>query len=79
MNFLGDAGMGPLCDALPRNTHLLWLALRLNGTSPYFDAQHLLPAVRANTSLRLLEADPGEAGASAERFVRDRRAGARRQ
>jgi len=54
---LGDAGLGPLCDALARNTHLRNLSIGFNGMSAAFAAQRLLPAVRANRSLRLLEAD----------------------
>jgi hypothetical protein len=57
MSHLGDAGLGPLCDALPRNTHLRNLRIQSNGMSAAFAAQRLLPAVRANRSLRLLEAD----------------------
>ena len=51
---LGDEGLGPLCDALPRNTRLHTLDISSNGITHAFTAQHLLPAVRANTSLRHL-------------------------
>ncbi len=54
--FLGDAGLGPLVDALPHNHHLRELRVADNGMSAVFTAQRLLPAVRANTSLRMLEA-----------------------
>jgi hypothetical protein len=52
---LGDAGLAPLCDALPRTTRLRELELWNNGASAAFWVQRLLPAVRANTSLRQLE------------------------
>jgi hypothetical protein len=45
-NGLGDDGLRPLCDALPRNTHMRHLLLRDNGMSDAFMAQHLLPAIR---------------------------------
>ncbi len=57
---LGDAGLGPLCDALPRNSHLQGLEAVVNDMSDAFAAQRLLPAVRANTSLRNLAVDKGE-------------------
>ena len=71
-NHLGDAGLGPLCDALPRNTHLCTLKIQSNGMSAAFAAQRLLPAVRANESLRLLEAD--DVADEAVRLVNARRA-----
>ena len=51
---LGDAGLGGLCDALPRNTHLSELDLHRAGVSEAFARNVFLPAVRANTSLRVL-------------------------
>jgi hypothetical protein len=65
---LGDAGLAPLFDALPRNTHLR--TLRCNGIaiSAAFSRDTFLPAIRANTSLRELEASAwwgGEEGAVA--------------
>ena len=51
---LGDAALGPLCDALPRNTHLRILDVSANDFSAAFAAGRLLPAVRVNTSLRKL-------------------------
>ncbi len=51
---LGDDGMGPIMRALPRNTHLRALACPGNHMSDAFAADVLLPAVRANTSLRTL-------------------------
>jgi hypothetical protein len=53
---LGDAGLGPLCDALPRNAHLRTLKIHNNGTGSAFAVLRLLPAARANTSLRELNA-----------------------
>jgi hypothetical protein len=51
---LGDAGMGPLLQALPRNTHLRELTCGSNDMSDAFARDVLLPAVRANGSLRTL-------------------------
>jgi hypothetical protein len=52
---LGDAALRPLLEALPANTHLRVLEIRLNDPmSEAFAADVLLPAVRANTSLRTL-------------------------
>ncbi len=72
---LSVAALGPLCDALPRNTHLRELHFAfLDDAADASAAPQLLPAVRANTSLRLLrtsvyhalpslhEAVPGAAG-----------------
>jgi hypothetical protein len=53
---LGDAGLGALFDALPLNTHLRMLTLTANGCTEAFIRDRLLPAVRANTSLRYLTA-----------------------
>ncbi len=49
---LGDAGLRPLLNALPANTHLRKLSCR--GASDALVRDVLLPAVRANTSLREL-------------------------
>ena len=49
---LGEAGLGALCDALPSNHHIRDLDARDNNTPPGFIRSRLLPAVRANTSLR---------------------------
>ena len=54
---LGDEGLGPLCDALRRNTRLRKLLIADNDMTQTFVAQRLLPAVRANTSLRHLEVE----------------------
>jgi hypothetical protein len=48
---LGDAGMRPLLEALPQNTHLARLQCVENGLSAAFARDVLLPAVRDNTSL----------------------------
>jgi hypothetical protein len=61
---LGDAGLGPLFDALPRNTHLRTLHCCENDVSEAFARDVLLPAVRANTSLRELHADREYAAAA---------------
>lgn len=47
----GDAGLGPLVNALRYNTHLRTLHMHWNMMSPAFAERQLLPAVRANTSL----------------------------
>jgi hypothetical protein len=51
---LGDDGMGPLFDALPHNTHLRSLKCCENNITEAFMRDRLLPAVRANSSLRKL-------------------------
>jgi hypothetical protein len=53
---LGDDGLRALFEALPHNTHLRELDCSHNGSSEAFARDVLLPAVRANTSLRKLEA-----------------------
>ena len=54
VNSLGDDALAPLVDALPRNRHLRRLWVSHNGLTQRFAAERLLPAVRANTSLREL-------------------------
>jgi hypothetical protein len=49
---LGNAGLGPLFDALRGNTHLRVLECSNTSMSEAFARYVLLPAVRANTSLR---------------------------
>jgi hypothetical protein len=49
---LGEDGLRALVAALPRNTHLRTLHCYGNGMSDAFARGVLLPAVRANTSLR---------------------------
>jgi hypothetical protein len=53
---LGDAGLAPFFDALPANTHLRELYCGNNGMSDAFASDTFLPAIRANTSLRVLVA-----------------------
>jgi hypothetical protein len=50
---LTDAGLGPLVDALPANTHLRVLDCRNNVLSEAFERERLLPAVRANPWLEV--------------------------
>ncbi len=56
---LRDAGLRPLLEALSANTHLCALDVSFNGMSDAFARNVLLPAVRANTSLRTLSAGMG--------------------
>ncbi len=51
---LGDQGMGPVVEALRHNTHLTKLDCGGNEMSKAFARDRLLPAVRANASLREL-------------------------
>jgi hypothetical protein len=53
--FLHDTGLRPLFDALPSNTHLRKLNCSRNELSDAFVRDSLLPAVRANSSLRELQ------------------------
>ena len=53
---LGDDGLRPLLDALAHNTHLRVLDCYNTGMRNAFARDVFLPAVRANTSLRTLEA-----------------------
>ncbi len=53
--FLGGAGLGPLFDALPANTHMRKLNCSINQLTGAFARDTLLPAVRANTALRELQ------------------------
>jgi Ran GTPase-activating protein (RanGAP) involved in mRNA processing and transport len=48
---LGDAGLGPLVDALASNTHLHTLRCFGNAWSDAFMHERLLPATRSNPSL----------------------------
>jgi hypothetical protein len=54
---LNDAAMGPLVEALRHNTHLRVLDVTCNDVSESFERDRLLPAVRANSSLRTLVVD----------------------
>jgi hypothetical protein len=73
--YLDDASMRPLVLALPQNTHLRELSVRLQigNMSEAFARDELLPAVRANTSLRSL-ACYGGLGAEAQAHVAARAA-----
>ena len=75
-NELGDAGLAPIVDALRLNHHLHDLKISRNGMSEEFARERLLPAVRANTTLRELQCandEPGPpAAAEAEELVRRR-------
>ena len=51
---LGEAGLGALLGALPRNSHLLELDISGNRVPAGVMRARLLPAVRANASLRTL-------------------------
>jgi hypothetical protein len=67
---LNDAALRPLFDALPANTHLRELDISHSNMTATFARDVLLPAVRANTSLRKLDAEsdvahPGVAEATA--------------
>ena len=52
---LGDAGVGPLFASLAQNTMLRTLTLFGNGISRECARDVIMPAVRANTSLRELK------------------------
>jgi hypothetical protein len=65
---VAQEGLAPLLDALLRNTHLRVLACEYNraGATAAFVRQRLLPAVRANSSLRTLKACPDDEAAQSE-------------
>jgi hypothetical protein len=52
---LDDLTLRPLCEALPANTHLRELHMTYRTKTDAFARDVLLPAVRANTSLRILD------------------------
>jgi hypothetical protein len=68
---LGDDGLRALFEAMPHNTHLHELDCSHNFISEAFARNALLPAVRANTSLRQLKARSQftVSAAEAERIV----------
>ena len=72
LNDLGDAGLGPLVDALPRNTHLRELRCSFNAMSAEFARNRLMPALAANTSPQKLDSGNDEADA----FIKTRTAAA---
>ncbi len=51
---MSRCNLGPLVDALPANTRLYTLICYENGVSEAFVRDRLLPAVRANTRLGIL-------------------------
>jgi hypothetical protein len=57
---LGDAGLLPLVEALPHNTHLRELQCAFNGITEDFARKRLLPALQANASLRELDLVGGD-------------------
>ncbi len=59
---LGDTHLRPLFEALPQNTRLRTLSIPGNDLSAAFARDVMLPAVRANTSLRTLNALSGLEG-----------------
>ena len=78
-NDLEDGGLAPIVEALELNSHLRELDVSENCMSNTFAREQLLPAVRANTTLRALKcvgvgfftSDP-PAAAKAEDLVRRR-------
>jgi hypothetical protein len=73
---IGDAGLTPIVQALALNRHLHTLKIVVNDMSDAFAREQLLPAVRANTTLRALECCSGGrywlAAVEAEELVRRR-------
>ncbi len=57
---LDDAGLGPLLDALPSNTHLTELDISGSRVTQDCVRDVLLPAVRANVGLRSLRMNGGQ-------------------
>jgi hypothetical protein len=68
---LQEAALGPLVDALPANTHLCMLHLGEVTASAAFMRERLLPAVRANTSLTLLDITVTGEGEGAAREAKE--------
>jgi len=69
VNELKDAGLAPIMEALPLNRHLRTLDVSDNNMSEAFARERLLPAVRANTTLRELACDDRESWPAAEEAV----------
>ena len=70
---LRDDCLRPLFEALPQNTHLRTLDCQSAGTTDDFNASVVLPAVRANGSLRRLELEPRRSALDeAMQLVQDR-------
>jgi hypothetical protein len=70
-SYLGDEGLGPLLAALPGNTHLRELNVALNAVGDAFARDVLLPAVRANASLRRFTARLQARWAAENAFTRE--------
>jgi hypothetical protein len=62
----GEDGLRPLFEALPHNAHLRELDCSHNDISEAFARDVLLPAVRANASLRKLATGPESPASAAE-------------
>jgi hypothetical protein len=73
---LGDNGLRAFFESLPHNMHLRELDCSHNGISEAFARDVLLPAVRANTSLRRLEASTDHVSLAAIEELVSRRAAA---
>jgi hypothetical protein len=69
---LGDDGLRPLFEALPHNMHLRTLDVQGNFLSDAFARDVLLPAVRANTSLRSLFVGLAESYSALEALMAQR-------
>lgn len=70
-------GLAPIMDALPQNHHLRSLDISRTDASQAFGRDRMLPAVRANTSLRALHCGDDRralfpAEAEAQQLVRSR-------
>jgi hypothetical protein len=77
---LGDAGLRPLFEALPHNTHLRMLGCSRNDMSEACARDVLVPAVRANASLMALWVEQQWEGVQeAKDFVARRTAAATRR
>jgi hypothetical protein len=74
--YLGDDALTPIVQALPLNHHLRELDMSENSMSEALARERLLPAVRANTTLRkftcanAIDDEPAPALAEAEELVR---------
>jgi hypothetical protein len=71
---LGDDGLRPLFEALPRNAHMRKLDCAFNYISEAFARDVLLPAVRTNVSLLELHADDERSAVEASALVARRAA-----
>ena len=69
---LNDEGLAPIMDALPQNHHLRKLDISRAGATEAFSRDRMLPAIRANTSLRWLECDWTPAQGEAWQLVYNR-------